>query len=85
MHKVRKVRCIMAQVETKQDWDRPMKVLIVYKYTGADGVLVRDGMVIEVVDKSNIFEVFKRRFDKIHPKTQFKIVSYVTEDGRKCK
>lgn len=73
----------MAKVETKKYWDRPMKVLIVYKYTGADGALVSDGMVIEVVDKSYIFEAFKQRFDKIHPKTQFKIVSYVTEDGKR--
>ena len=75
----------MTEVVRKKSWERPMKVLIVYKYTGEDGALISDGMVIEVVDRRNIFEVFKHRFDKIHPKTQFKIVSYVTEDGRKCK
>lgn len=75
----------MTEVIRKKTRDRPMKVLIVYKYTGEDGALVSDGMVIEVVDRRNIFEVFKEKFDKIHPKTQFKIVSYYPEDGRKIK
>lgn len=75
----------MAEIEIKKKWARPMKVLIVYKYTGEDGALISDGMVIEVVDRDHIFEVFKHRFDKIHPKTQFKIISYYPEDGRKIK
>lgn len=75
----------MTEVILKKSWQRPMKVLIVYKYTDEDGALVSDGMVIEVVDRSHIFEVFKHKFDKIHPKTQFKIISYYPQDGKAIK
>jgi hypothetical protein len=75
----------MAQVSKAKFWDMPMKVLIVYQYTGEDGALIRDGTVIEVVDKRNVFLVFKEKFDKMHPKTQFKILTYFTQDGRKIK
>lgn len=63
--------------------DRPLKVLIVFKYRDRSGEWHRDGLVIEVRDRASVEQIFHYRVSKIRPNCEYKIVSYFTQDGSK--